>query len=179
MATFFPLGEGLSRGRMVRRRWSVQEGREKRERERERERRVAGYRKPSARPMPRRLYRFTTERRTSVNRYLLTVDFPWPRRNQPNYPLLSLVYSHGCSLLLRLLVSRCVYVSLFSTPNTLSLFRPSFALLSPLDVLLFRVLSLSLSLSLCPVLPHGSAFTLPWRHPCVARRRRGDSRREV
>ena len=31
-----------------------------------------------ARPMPRRLYRFTTERRTSVKRYLLTVDFPWP-----------------------------------------------------------------------------------------------------
>lgn len=29
------------------------------------------------RPMPRRLYRFTTERRTSVNRYLLTLDFPW------------------------------------------------------------------------------------------------------
>ena len=33
-----------------------------------------------ARPMRRRLYRFTTERRTSVKRYLLTVDFPWSRR---------------------------------------------------------------------------------------------------
>jgi len=32
----------------------------------------------ASRPMPRRLYRFTTERRTSVNRYLLTLDFPWP-----------------------------------------------------------------------------------------------------
>ena len=128
---------------------------------------MAGYRKPSARPMPRRLYRFTTERRTSVNRYLLTVDFPWPRRNQPNSPLFSRLLP-GCSLLLRLLVSRCVYVSLFSTPNTpssASLFHPSFALLSLLGVLLFRVLSFSLFLSLCPVLPHGSAFTLPWRHP--------------
>lgn len=33
--------------------------------------------------MPRRLYRFTTERRTSVNRYLLTLDFPWPPRSRP------------------------------------------------------------------------------------------------
>lgn len=62
--------------------------REARERERER---MGGYRKPSVRPMPRRLYRFTTERRTSVNRYLLTVDFPWPLRNQPNSPLLPFV----------------------------------------------------------------------------------------
>lgn len=35
------------------------------------------------RPMPRRLYRFTTERRTSVNRYLLTLDFPWPPPRTP------------------------------------------------------------------------------------------------
>ena len=111
---------------------------------------MAGYRKPSARPMPRRLYRFTTERRTSVNRYLLTVDFPWPRRNQPNSPLLSRLLP-GCSLLLRLLVSRCVYVSLFSTPKH-PLFRLS---LSPFvrssfasrRVALSRSLGFSLSLS--------------------------------
>jgi len=36
-----------------------------------------------SRPMPRRLYRFTTERRTSVNRYLLTLDFPWPPPPRP------------------------------------------------------------------------------------------------
>jgi len=33
--------------------------------------------------MPWRLYRFTTERRTSVNRYLLTLDFPWPPPPSP------------------------------------------------------------------------------------------------
>lgn len=31
-----------------------------------------------------RLYRFTTERRTSVKRYLLTVDFPWPPHSLPS-----------------------------------------------------------------------------------------------
>ena len=80
----------------------------KRERERERER-MGGYRKPSVRPMPRRLYRFTTERRTSVNRYLLTVDFPWPRRNQPNSPLLS-----SPLLFLRPIISPLVPSSFFS-----------------------------------------------------------------
>lgn len=39
-----------------------------------------------SRPMPRRLYRFTTERRTSVNRYLLTLDFPWPPSSHPLPP---------------------------------------------------------------------------------------------
>lgn len=47
--------------------------------------RKGGYRKPLTppRPMPWRLYRFTTERRTSVNRYLLTLDFPWPPPTRP------------------------------------------------------------------------------------------------
>lgn len=55
---------------------------------RERRRGWGGYRKPLTppRPMPWRLYRFTTERRTSVNRYLLTLDFPWPPPTRPTSP---------------------------------------------------------------------------------------------
>lgn len=51
------------------------------------------------RPMPRRLYRFTTERRTSVNRYLLTLDFPWPPpRTRSRFPFLLLSPSQPQSL---------------------------------------------------------------------------------
>lgn len=102
---------------------------------------MGGYRKPSVRPMPRRLYRFTTERRTSVNRYLLTVDFPWPRRNQPNSPLLfflrpvisPFVPSSFFSLSGHLTVCVCVYHPPLSFPPIEYRFSlgSSFVLLSP------------------------------------------------
>lgn len=114
---------------------------------------MVGYRKPSARPMPRRLYRFTTERRTSVNRYLLTVDFPWPRRNQPTSLRLSSPLS--LSFTLRLLSSSssfgmllCLGLCPFSSTTPFLLFHPSSSLLSPHGVTLSRPLFLSLSLSL-------------------------------
>lgn len=64
----------------------TREGRRREERARGAQAAAIG--NPTApRPMPRRLYRFTTERRTSVNRYLLTLDFPWPPPRARPLPL--------------------------------------------------------------------------------------------
>lgn len=90
---------------------------------------MGGYRKPSVRPMPRRLYRFTTERRTSVNRYLLTVDFPWPRRNRPNSPPSSLLPPphHFTPRSFFFLLSRCAYPCARLSPPLLRItFLPRF-----------------------------------------------------
>lgn len=98
-------------------------------------------------------------------------------RGGTNLPLFvshPLFLSHllfGYSLLLHPLVCYYIQVSVpFPLQHPFSFFtlRPLFFRLT---ALLFRVLSLSLCRS--------SAFTPSWRHPSVARRRRGDSRQEV
>lgn len=134
---------------------------------------MGGYRKPSVRPMPRRLYRFTTERRTSVNRYLLTVDFPWPRRNQPNSPLLfflrpvisPFVPSSFFSLSGHLTVCVCVciiHLSLFLRSNIVSpsVHRSFFFLLASLALLASLLPSSSLTREF---FPSPSPYQTSWR----------------